>query len=77
VPGVVQVVSVIVDSLDVLARRAEITVTCIVTGSEGPETGVFKYTGTFPPEGCPQNEAVVFVVYGEDTVSYGNEIVIY
>ena len=52
VPGVVQVVSVIVDSLDVATRFAEVTVTCVVTGEEGPETGVFKFTGTIPPEGC-------------------------
>ena len=52
VPGVLQVISVVVDSLDVAARTAEVTVTTIVTGDEGPETGVFKYTGEIPPGGC-------------------------
>ncbi len=76
VPGVVQVVSVIVDNLDTAARRAEVTVTCIVTGDEGPETGVFKYTGTFPPEGCPTSD-VLLVLYGGDSVVSGNDLVIY
>lgn len=52
VPGVLQVLSVIVDSLDTATRQAEVTVTCIVTGAEGPETGIFKYTGSIPPDGC-------------------------
>lgn len=52
VPGVIQVVSVIVDSLNVATRFAEVTVTCIVSTEEGPETGVFKFTGTIPPEDC-------------------------
>lgn len=52
VPGILQVVSVIVDSLNVATRFAEVTVTCIIDGAEGPETGEFKYTGTIPPGGC-------------------------
>ncbi len=52
VPGVLQVTSVVVDSLIVATRQAEVTVTCIVTGAEGPETGVFRYTGEIPPGGC-------------------------
>lgn len=52
VPGVIQVVSVIVDSLDTATRSAAVSVTCIVTGDEGPETAVFRYTGTVPPGGC-------------------------
>ncbi len=52
VPGVIQVVSVIIDELIVATRFAEVTVTVIVTGDEGPETGVFKFTGTIPPDGC-------------------------
>ncbi len=75
VPGVLQVVSVIVDSLDTALRKAEVTVTCIVTGDEGPETGVFKFTGSFPPEGCPT--VPIYVVYGGDSVLYGNDIVVY
>lgn len=52
VPGILQVVSVIVDELNVATRFAEVTVTCIIDGAEGPETGEFKYTGTIPPGGC-------------------------
>ena len=59
VPGVLQVVSVIVDSLNAATRQAEITVTCIVSGDEGPETGVFRFTGTIPPDGCKIDGAVV------------------
>lgn len=52
VPGVIQVVSVIVDNLDTATRFAEITVTTIVSTEEGEETGVFKFTGTIPPDNC-------------------------
>lgn len=75
VPGVVQVVSVIVDSLDNVTRTAEVTVTCIVTGEEGPETGVFKYTGSIPPEPCPTSD-ITYVMYGSSSVLYGNKIVV-
>jgi len=74
VPGILQVASVVVDELNVATRFAEVTCTCIIDGAEGPETGQFKYTGTFPPEGCPTEE--VLVVYGSDSVVYGNDIVI-
>ena len=52
VPGVIQVVGVVVDSLDVATRFAEVTVTAIVSTEEGPETGVFRFTGTIPPDNC-------------------------
>lgn len=52
VPGILQVVSVVVDSLDVRTRFCEITVTCVIDAAEGPETGVFKFTGTIPLDGC-------------------------
>jgi hypothetical protein len=52
VPGILQVVSVIVDELNVVTRFVEVTVTCIINGDEGPETGQFKYTGTIPADGC-------------------------
>lgn len=53
VPGILQVPSVVIDSLDVLTRELEVTVNCIIDSDEGPVTGVFKFTGVFPPEGCP------------------------
>ena len=79
VPGVLQVVSVIVDSLDTATRQAEVTVTCIVTGAEGPESGVFKFTGSIPPDGCqdPNATAVPNTIAGlavwfdaQDVTSY-------
>jgi hypothetical protein len=75
VPGILQVVSVVVDQLDVTTRFAEVTVTCVIDGDEGPETGQFRYTGAFPPEGCLTEE--IFVAYGSDYVAYGNDVVIY
>ena len=72
VPGVLQVVSVVVDSLNVATREAEVTVTCVVTGDEGPETGVFRFTGVIPPKGCgvvtdlPQEVAAAFQWYWFD-----------
>ena len=52
VPGILQVVSVIVDSLNVATRFAEVTVTCVIDGAEGPETGEFRFTGVIPVGGC-------------------------
>ncbi len=52
VPGILQVVSVIVTELDVARRTATIDITCVIDGAEGPETGQFTYSGTIPPEGC-------------------------
>ncbi len=57
VPGILQVISVIVDELDVATRYAEVTVTCIIDAAEGPETGAFKYTGQIPPDSCAPDNA--------------------
>lgn len=52
VPGILQVVSVIVNSLDARTRFCDVTVTCVIDAAEGPETGVFKFTGAIPVDGC-------------------------
>jgi hypothetical protein len=74
VPGVLQVVSVVVDSLDTTTRFAEVTVTAVIAGDENTETGQLKYTGVLTPGGCPTEDNLV--VYGSDSVFYGNEIVV-
>lgn len=52
VPGIIQVTSTVVDSLNVATRFAEVTVNCIIDGDEGPETGQFRFTGVLPEGGC-------------------------
>ena len=74
VPGILQVASVVINDLNTATREADITVTCIIDGAEGPETGVFQYTGAIPPQGCPTDEQLV--VFGDVVVFYGNQIVI-
>jgi hypothetical protein len=64
VPGIRQVVSVVVDDLDAAARHVEISVNCIISTDEGDETAQFKYTGTLPPGGCedPATAGVPFTI---------------
>lgn len=53
VPGILQVPSVVIDSLDVATRELEVTVNCIIDSAEGPVLEVFRYTGSLPAAGCP------------------------
>ncbi len=74
VPGILQVVSVIVDELNVQTRFAEVTVTCVINGDEGPETGEFKFTGAIPdscdaPVPAPETVAGLLVWFDASDIS--------